>query len=641
MGGADVRIRQGNLILSGLAIVAVLAAAGLIPRISAERSHSVAAIVTDMRDVANIAREAGIPVPRALEELRSRGLTGVAVGELTGQELFEGMLHVEYGSAENLLHGDIPEGIWPDAAALFLKPGSPFSAEIDLFISRKFPGSSSVPFRGGTLHVLPLSLGATLEAGILPDFTLFELLRDIDIPVIYRPGATPGVAGEDVANAMALVLDSKPGIRSVVPAGFFVAGYPELEPVSRLLRERGITVAKVEFSQQTGIGFLEKALFPNVLSLHSVRREEILSRRLTRDDLVERFVRASRERSVQLLYIRPSDLLSGSRLQRFGDECERISVRLEKLGIKMGWPEALPLWSTSFASALACALALVLLSLRTGARMTGRENEDTGLKTVFVIIVVAVSLAAVMLRVSLVSRISGALLAALAATEASLSALEGFRKPVRGVLSGVFVAVASGLAIAAFFGTPWYMLRMGSFSGVKLTLLLPLVLVLLHDLKRRVHPESLSGVLSRPPVWGELVLIGGLVAAAGLVLFRSGNVSFVAGWEVRLRELLEQILIARPRTKEIFAGYPALLLWFTVRRIDIWPGYREIFRVGSTLAFSSVVNSFCHFHTHTLFILLRVFNGLWMGLLVGAVMAAVLVFLVLPAWRRWQGVIAG
>lgn len=203
------------------------------------------------------------------------------------------------------------------------------------------------------------------------------------------------------------------------------------------------------------------------------------------------------------------------------------------------------------------------------------------------------------------------------------------------------VALLAGLAIASFFGTPWYMLRMGTFSGVKIALLLPPMILLLHDLKRRIHPESLAQVLSRPPAWGELALVGVLAAAAGVMALRSGNVSFVPGWEIRFREFLEQLLIARPRTKEIFAGYPALVLWFIVRRKDIWGGFREIFRLGSTLAFSSVINSFCHFHTHLSFILLRVFNGLWTGLIVGSVVAAVLVLLVLPAWRRWQGVIAG
>jgi hypothetical protein len=634
------RVRQSFVLAAGMLFVAVIGAMGLVPRISAERSGSVAALVAEMRDVANMAREAGLPVEEAVEKLEAGGLTAVAVGELTGQELLSGMLPVEFDSACNLLHGDLPEGVWPDSATILFSGKGELDDRIRLFAETRFPGVIEVDAGEDLLLVLPISLSETLEAGILPDYPLLAMASRTGMPLIYRPGSTPGVSGDAVADSVEMVLDAFPNIRSVVPAGLFVAGYPELEPLSRLLRERGISVAKVEFSRQIGVGFLERALFPGVLSLHSVRKEEIVSRRLTRDDLVERFVRAARERSVQLLYLRPSDLLSGSRLDRFANECGRISGRLEKLGIGNGWPETLPLWRSGLFSAFACALALVLLSMRLVSRYFDPER-DAGFKTMAALVGLSFVLAFLMLKISPVTRLSGALLAVLAATEASLLALENFRKPVRGVLMSVGVATASGLAIAGFFGTPWYMLRMDAFSGVKLTLLLPPLLVLLHDLKRRVHPESLENVLSRPPHWGELALIGGILAAAGLMVFRSGNVSFVPGWEIRFRELLEQILVARPRTKEIFAGYPALVLWFTVRRMDIWPRYREIFRLGTTLAFSSVVNSFCHFHTHATFIFLRVFNGLWTGLLVGLVLSALLVFLVLPAWRRWREVIAG
>jgi hypothetical protein len=40
-----------------------------------------------------------------------------------------------------------------------------------------------------------------------------------------------------------------------------------------------------------------------------------------------------------------------------------------------------------------------------------------------------------------------------------------------------------------------------------------------------------------------------------------------SSWEVKLRDLFEQTLMARPRTKEILLGYPALWLWY------IWRGY--------------------------------------------------------------------
>jgi len=636
-------VRKGRSIFfaAALTVAAFLAAAGLLPRIRAERQGNVAALVTDMRDIASLARESELAVPEVLDELLGRGLTAAAVGELTGQELLAGALDLEFGSVGELLPRSSPEELYPDSAALILRPGTPFSGEIRAFILKKYPGSRVVSLDRGEALVLPLSLAETLEAGVIPDFPMLETLKGKGIPLVYRPGSTPGVGGDDVALAVSSALDDYPEIRSVVPAGLFVAGYPDLAPLVGVLRNRGIPVSKVEFSQQIGATSLEMGLFPAILSLHSVSREEILSRRLTRDDLVERFVRASRERSVKILYVRPSDLHSGSRLKRFADECARISKRLNSLGISTGWPETMGRWGTSPFAALALGIVLAALAGRLIARFLAVESGDIGLKEVAASIALSLAAAVLSLKVPVVARVSGALVASFAAAEATLAALDYFGRPLRGVVCGAAVAVLSGLSIASFFGTPWYMLRMGTFSGVKIALLLPPLILLLHDLKRRVHPESLTQVLSRPPSWGELALVGVLAAAAGVMALRSGNVSFVPGWEIRLREYLEQLLIARPRTKEIFAGYPALVLWYVVRRKDIWREYREVFRVGATLAFSSVVNSFCHFHTHLLFILLRVLNGLWTGLIVGSVMAAVLVFLVIPAWKRWRGVVAG
>jgi len=636
-------VRKGlsSLFVLFLVISALFAAVGLLPRVRAEGKGNVAALVSDIRDVVSLARESELSVPVVLDDLLKRGLTAVAVGELTGQDLASGMLDLKYGTAGDLLAGSLPEDLFPDTAAVLVKAGSPFSGEIRAFVLQKFPGAKVLSLEEGELLALPLSLAETLEVGMIPDYPMLGLLRGRGIPLIYRPGSTPGVRGENVALAVASVLDAFPDIRAVVPAGLFVAGYPELAPLSEVLRKRSIPVSKVEFSQQIGAASLERALFPEILSLHSVRREEILSRRLSRDDLVERFVRASRERSVKILYLRPSDLHSGSRLKRFGDECSMISKRLGSLGIRTGWPETMDGRSASLFSALALGLVLVALALKLSARFLSVEKGDLGLKEAAGALALSVILAVLSLKLPIAARVFGALAASFAATEASLVALENFGRPLRGMIYGLAVALLSGLAIASFFGTPWYMLRMGTFSGVKIALLLPPLLLLLHDLKRRIHPESLTQVLSRPPVWGELALVGVLAVAAGVLALRSGNVSFVPGWEIRFREYLEQLLIARPRTKEIIAGYPALVLWFVVRRRDIWRGYREIFRLGSTLAFSSVVNSFCHFHTHLSFILLRVFNGLWIGLIVGSIMAAVLVLLVLPAWRRWRGVIAG
>jgi len=221
----------------------------------------------------------------------------------------------------------------------------------------------------------------------------------------------------------------------------------------------------------------------------------------------------------------------------------------------------------------------------------------------------------------------GALGAVFVTTEAALSALEGWRRPLPGILSGVFVLVVGGLSIAAFFGTPLYMLRLKTFSGVKATLLLPPLLVLLHDLRRRVHPESLGEILERPSLWGELMLLALAMGGMAFLALRSDNVSFVPQWEIMLRDSLEQVLVARPRNKELFLGYPALMIWFYLRRKDLWIRYREVFRVAAVFAFASALNSFCHFHTPLYFTLFRVANGLWTGLLLGGACVGILALL--------------
>ena len=163
---------------------------------------------------------------------------------------------------------------------------------------------------------------------------------------------------------------------------------------------------------------------------------------------------------------------------------------------------------------------------------------------------------------------------------------------------------------------------------------MPPILVLLHDLKNRVHPESLNAFLSRPPLWGELMLGGVLLVLLGIVLFRSDNVRFIPGFEARVRGALEQWLVARPRSKEVFLGYPSLMLLAFAVKNGLWARYRELFRLGAALGFSSVVNSFCHFHTPLAFILRRELNGLWLGLLFGSVVVLAVGWILLPLWRR-------
>jgi hypothetical protein len=407
------------------------------------------------------------------------------------------------------------------------------------------------------------------------------------------------------------------------------------------LKKYRIPVAQIEFSRQLGATQLNWLSFPDLVPLHSVTNDELTVRRIDRTALHERLVRSVVERSVRLLVLRPS--VSGnvkSSLGNFGLEIERLADDLRSRGFRTEWPKPAfagrPGWGMSGFSALACSLVLLSCGFRYAKRMTASREGFAGFApaNAGVFAGCACALALAVWKAEIAARLAGALSAALLATEASLMAMDNPQRPWRSLFGGVFFAAVSGLAIAALFSDPVYMLRLRSFSGVKLTLALPPLLVLLHDMRRRIHPESLSEFLSRPPLWGELALGTALLGILMLALFRSDNVQFIPGFEARVRNGLEHLLAARPRNKEVFMGYPCLVLYAFAASIGLWTRCREVLRIGATLGFSSVVNSFCHYHTPLLFILLREFHGLWAGVFLGLLAVFGLKYLLLPLWGK-------
>ena len=355
------------------------------------------------------------------------------------------------------------------------------------------------------------------------------------------------------------------------------------------------------------------------------------ARKISRSALRDRLIRAAVERSVRLLLLRTAPPNTSNFLfSDFANEVKLLGEGLKSHGFNLAWPS--PVFAhenpgknifAAWALSAVFVFALVSYLVRMGLNINGKIFASFA--------VLAFVLALAVFKVNAVARLVGAFTAPLIATEASLMAMDTNKN--RKIISAFMFIVVGGLALASFFSVTAYMLRLSTFSGVKLTLVIPPLLVLLHDLKKRIHPESLIEFLSRPPLWGEIALFGVLLAGIGLIIFRSGNVAFIPGFEAKIRVTLEKLLIARPRTREVFIGYPSLLILNFLVAKKYFAQYREIFRIGVALGFSSVINSFCHFHTPMFLILLREFNGLWTGLLVGLVAVLLVKFVVIPMLR--------
>lgn len=617
-----------------LLLALLLSVPALVRRAGVEWTHRSVAIVVEYRDVLSLAREAGLEPDAVYRELAERGVVGITAPELTGKDLSGGALPLTYGSLASLgptYYAGLSVPL--DRGTLLIDNKSELFRLVEEYLSLRMPKSAKRTMGNQTLIVLPAPVDELADAGLLPDFAALDFARGVSAQTLYRPYPAVGLDGEAVARGIRWLKERYPFIASIVPAGQIVAGYPNLSPTAEVLKEKGITVAQAEFVRQIGASQLYSAMVPDLLPLHSLVREELISRRMSRGQIVERMVRAVHERSIRLILLRPYELYSVGRYEPFKEDTEAIRDALRSRGYGIGWPQPIPLFRANLFSAWALSAVFLLCVFSYLLRYFGRRDEGVAREACVVFLVGVFLLGFAAWKISSVSRLLGGFSAAFVAAEATIFALDRYRKPLRGLLAGLGIVVAGGLTIAAFYGTTVAMLRLSPFSGVKLTLLLPPLLVLAYDLKRRVHPESLAAIVQRPPLWGELFLLGILMLGALLLTVRSGNVSFVPGWEVRFRDMLERLLWVRPRTKEFLVGYPCLVLYYAFVRRDWAARYREVLRVGASLAFASAANTFCHFHTLLPLTVVRVVNGWWLGIVVGLLALLALDYIGRPLWR--------
>jgi len=201
--------------------------------------------------------------------------------------------------------------------------------------------------------------------------------------------------------------------------------------------------------------------------------------------------------------------------------------------------------------------------------------------------------------------------------------------PLRAVLLLLITTVFSLIGAVMMVGILAdgnYMLTLKQFSGVKVAHLLPLVLIGLYFWlfadRNKSSYQTLQDTMDRPVKVKYLILCAVIVGVLGIYLMRTGNDSLsVSSLERSFRSIMDQVLGVRPRTKEFLIGHPLLLLSFYL-------GYKErhlpLILIGS-IGQVSLVNTFAHIHTPLMISLLRTINGLWLGIILGLALIAVVI----------------
>ena len=117
-------------------------------------------------------------------------------------------------------------------------------------------------------------------------------------------------------------------------------------------------------------------------------------------------------------------------------------------------------------------------------------------------------------------------------------------------------------------------------------------------------------------VFFVMAALGGV---AWVFVGRSGHTAGVPvpGVELMLRRFLENTMYARPREKEFIIGHPALML-ATFAFLRKWPTVIHfLLTIAGVIGIASMVETFCHIRTPVFMSIMRGYDGLLIGALLG------------------------
>ncbi len=476
---------------------------------------------------------------------------------------------------------------------------------------------------------------ATVFVGL--DRELAEQAHRAGLSVIARLPNPPGLTEQGLVfwldeckavNAFAVVFD-----------GEEVLGYRTmLAEVAKAFRTAPFQIGILELVTQKGDRALAAMVPEKVVRVHSISARELVN--FTQPELIDRFVRAVRERNIRLCYVRFPFHIKGEPLAVACDYLSTLRQALERQGFRLGVPEPLPpltmplwLWGLVLLGAVVLGIAFLCLFFPLSLR------QQWGL-TVFAFVVgwglwFLSPLWAARL-VALGIAIVAPVLALWLGVQQTLHSGPRFVRTVKGLTVSLGFVLANGLLLAAALFDHRFWLKVSEFAGVKVSQLLPFLLVALLVVSQwmdsvelpfaervQIARNNWQRLWATPVQWGHAVALLMLLGAIAYWLMRTGNEPGlgVPAWELKLRAAMEDLLIVRPRFKEFLLGHPFLVLAFVFltgthleARIGQW------LLLPAVIGLASMMNTFSHAHTPLAFSLLRTVHGVWLGLLIGALL---------------------
>jgi len=594
-----------------LAVAVLLMAPGLLQRIDVESRNQAYEISVPGVDVEEIA-ESAVGREDAYARLADAGVISIAIGMKTVGELeLDGRVAV-LGRAEllsQLALAGIDESVVPEGGGWFLTAPEDID-DLAAKLEGGHPPRTIVPFEvEGQPYLQVIGASDIREVVVGYDMDEAREMTDHGFALIARipdtVDADPDVTGDELS-----ALHDEFGVDRVLFTGSRAPYVDDPDAMSRLierLREDEYSVMLIELLEQIGTAsYVERV--GSGIRLHSIEMEQVADEPTG----VDRAVRAVEERNIRSVFLRPRPTLGPE------DKLEQIAA------VASGTVEAMsdryelgparpfdPLVPTPFLLGGA-ALASLAIAIASGALIAPWLALVMGLGTALLVAgwLAGVGIAGDLLRLGIAVLVS--VLAVFIARPRARLGPATFQYAIAAA-----VVFAGGLTITALGYEDRFLVGSTDFWGVKALLVAPLALTGLWAAYRSLDNPGLRDLprVARLPVELWMALAAGVAGVALLyLLLRSGNTGAAADFELELRQLLEDIFVVRPRTKEFLIGFPALIagILVTAHTRHGWWLY-AIASIGT----ASAIDSFSHFHTPLLVSLLRTAYAVGIGYLIG------------------------
>ena len=646
-------------------IIVALAVAGIITynRSELESNFKQVELVISLNELRELSYQEGYDEIELLVKIKNSGINSIAVHEDTLENLALSGKILYFSDKElNKLN-------------FFLKSIDPF---------RKFqptPGEAYIIFNDKNDYLrikenLQRQLGEDLvrDLGFLPYIGLkvkgseekladlglgfseedIELVRNLGFQVILRLKNFARINKEDIEFKFK-ESDKAGKISGIIFEGEAVLGYPSKENLihtAELLKTKEYPFGIIEFAGQKGIEIVAHQANELAVRVHSITKEEMEI--ISKQKAVERWIRAAKERKVRIFYIKPFMKSNSNLIEENLSYIRTITEELKKSSFSTGRASIL---SVTYQTPKIFILLLILGVISGGLILLKNVfNLKKYQEYSLLFLGILFSLALLFLNQEIILIKLMALLAALIFPTLAIIANEkyflennnpkfkdaqdtpennpGFILMMKQILTGFFrivlITLSGALLIAALLSSNKFMLGIEQFSGIKISYLVPLLLVLaIMWLKMNKGKLMILENIKKPVLIEHVIIMMFFAVFLLIYISRSGNFSFipVSGIEEKIRIFLEKTLIARPRNKEFLIGYPALLLAMSMNHLRIKEFKIPIIIIG-TIGPVTLINTFCHIHTPFLFSMLRTFNGVWLGLVLGLIAVTIFYYLV-------------